>query len=627
MNRPLFGCLLALTLVDLGFVQATDAVPAVAMAPLWALALAAPWLCRLQDRLWFRAAWNLAVLGVFALLVRDAASSGLAHLLEDGLALAALCQVHLVHHVGERQRPDLLFFNSFLVAFVTSIFAPDLAWCALFVAHAFAFVPALCLNAATPKETPAAADAGQSIRVGARLAAGALAATALLFVVVPRDFRRVGWLGDALALARDLRAGIGETLRVDDERTARLSERVLARIKPESGRAVDVPAHWRGTAYVAFDGVEWSMQEHNAATDPPWRRDVRGALVRGAADGARGRFTITLFDDGSMRLPAPLHAVRIATTRSQPVPCSPRSDGGLHLRPGAVGADGLTCSIETAEELPSTPLAARQRAPFATPPIAASLAAQQIAVDLRARTTDADPVARAGAATSWLQRNRRYALPGKDGFARDLEAFLRGDGAGHCEYFATSLALLLRLQGVPCRLVGGHLAHEWDAQAREVVVRGKHAHAWVEVLDEAGRWRTFDPTPAAEVQADAAGDGLIARARAALQQAWAAIVGFNATTRDEWLQRFGDALVSPHALVAALVGAAWVLRRCVLRRRDPANRLVRVARGAGLRLLPGETPRELLARAERAGLPDARRRRLADAVQAHESARYAVTAR
>ena len=40
-----------------------------------------------------------------------ASSTGLEHLLEDGLLLAALCQVHLLNNVGSRQQPDLVFLN------------------------------------------------------------------------------------------------------------------------------------------------------------------------------------------------------------------------------------------------------------------------------------------------------------------------------------------------------------------------------------------------------------------------------------------------------------------------------------------------------------------------------------
>ncbi|MFN9756131.1 MAG: hypothetical protein ACK58X_06930, partial [Planctomycetota bacterium] len=149
MTSPLFRLLLALTLVDLGFVQATGVVPTIELAPLWVLTLAAPWLRRLQRHFVYRLAWNLLVLGVFASLAHHAATTGLLHMLEDGLTLAALSQVHLVNNVGERQRPDLLFFNSFLIAFVTGFFAPDLSWCGLFALHAFLVVPALQWNALT----------------------------------------------------------------------------------------------------------------------------------------------------------------------------------------------------------------------------------------------------------------------------------------------------------------------------------------------------------------------------------------------------------------------------------------------------------------------------------------------
>ena len=50
-------------------------------------------------------------------------------------------------------------------------------------------------------------------------------------------------------------------------------------------------------------------------------------------------------------------------------------------------------------------------------------------------------------------------------------------------------------------------------------------------------------------------------------------------------------------------------------------------RRAGLRLMPGETPRELLARAAAAGMAPARRHDLAAAVLAHDAARYAPSAR
>ena len=136
MPDCLHPLLLLLTLLDLGFVQATDIVSFQGLLPLWLLAAGSPWLRSLQRFLSYRIAWNLGVLVVFSLLVRHATTTGLLHMLEDGLLLAVLCQVHLLNNVGERQRPDLIFFNSFLITFVTSFFAPDLSWSVLFVRYA-----------------------------------------------------------------------------------------------------------------------------------------------------------------------------------------------------------------------------------------------------------------------------------------------------------------------------------------------------------------------------------------------------------------------------------------------------------------------------------------------------------
>jgi hypothetical protein len=231
----------------------------------------------------------------------------------------------------------------------------------------------------------------------------------------------------------------------------------------------------------------------------------------------------------------------------------------------------------------------------------------------------------ADASCIWLQQNRRYDLPGQPGFARNLGEFLIGSGTGHCEYFATALALLLRTQQVPCRLVGGYLAHEWDAATRSVVVRGKHAHAWVEVLDEAGSWHTYDPTPAADVRADRdLEDGWWAALRRELEGWWAAITGFDQAARDRWLAGL-TALPSEHpsalaGLLAALCAFVHVRRR---RRSLPSiAALQRALRKAGLSLQRGETPRELLARATRAELAPDVFARLQAAARHHEASRY-----
>ena len=226
MPDCLHPLLLLLTLLDLGFVQATDVVSVTGLLPLWLLAAASPWLRSLQRFLSYRIAWNVGVLLVFTLLVRHASTTGLLHMLEDGLLLAVLCQVHLLNNVGERQRPDLVFFNSFLIAFVTSFFAPDLWWSLLFVAHAIALVPALQVNVLARRGCEVTRPLMLAIlRDSLPRTAAIGAATAFVFVLCPRDFRRPGWLGDALALGAQLEAGLGEQIRLGaDQHVAALAQ-------------------------------------------------------------------------------------------------------------------------------------------------------------------------------------------------------------------------------------------------------------------------------------------------------------------------------------------------------------------------------------------------------------------
>ena len=73
--------------------------------------------------------------------------------------------------------------------------------------------------------------------------------------------------------------------------------------------------------------------------------------------------------------------------------------------------------------------------------------------------------------------------------------FLFDQKAGHCEYFASATALLLRAAGVPSRYVNGFLGGEWNEIGHYVDVRENRAHSWVEAyLGELG-WMRVDATP------------------------------------------------------------------------------------------------------------------------------------
>jgi transglutaminase-like putative cysteine protease len=81
-----------------------------------------------------------------------------------------------------------------------------------------------------------------------------------------------------------------------------------------------------------------------------------------------------------------------------------------------------------------------------------------------------------------------------------VEDFLVNRKEGHCEYFASALALLLRSIDIPTRMVNGFKGGDWNDITQTLNVRQKHAHSWVEAyigLGEQNRpiWITLDPTP------------------------------------------------------------------------------------------------------------------------------------
>lgn len=97
---------------------------------------------------------------------------------------------------------------------------------------------------------------------------------------------------------------------------------------------------------------------------------------------------------------------------------------------------------------------------------------------------------------AYLHNTCRYSLdPKRDLRYSPLSDFLLHSREGYCEHFATAAAILLRMTGVPTRLVGGFLQGEWNPIGKYYMVRQRDAHTWIEAyLPEVG-WVAFDPTP------------------------------------------------------------------------------------------------------------------------------------
>jgi len=92
----------------------------------------------------------------------------------------------------------------------------------------------------------------------------------------------------------------------------------------------------------------------------------------------------------------------------------------------------------------------------------------------------------------------RYALRGLPTGDKALSQFLFEVKRGNCEYFAGATALLLRLNGIPARVVGGYHGALYHPQGGYFLVLEKFAHSWVEAYLE-GRWIRVEPSPASSI--------------------------------------------------------------------------------------------------------------------------------
>ena len=130
--------------------------------------------------------------------------------------------------------------------------------------------------------------------------------------------------------------------------------------------------------------------------------------------------------------------------------------------------------------------------PFLELPDSTTQRTVELAAELRAASTY-DTIL---AYERWLGANTAYDLDapvpadGEDA----VDDFLFESRRGFCEQIASTLAIMLRSQGVPARLATGYVPGERDRVSGVWKVRASDAHAWVEVWFPQTGWQAFDPT-------------------------------------------------------------------------------------------------------------------------------------
>lgn len=140
-------------------------------------------------------------------------------------------------------------------------------------------------------------------------------------------------------------------------------------------------------------------------------------------------------------------------------------------------------------------------------------AARALLAELEQRADDADletPFDRATLLVNELHSSRFRYETNVLGVCDDQPSIVECFAArrvGYCEYYASTMAILLRAQGIPTRLVEGFLPGQIDRRTgRETITLGA-AHAWVEVYFPGIGWHLFDPTGGGLARTEALPEG------------------------------------------------------------------------------------------------------------------------
>jgi transglutaminase-like putative cysteine protease len=290
------------------------------------------------------------------------------------------------------------------------------------------------------------------------------------------------------------------------------SNLLVMRVRVEGEAKGRGPLLWRGIALDHFDGHRW---ERTSPEGKLVRSDERSLFGFGTTEDLR-RLTKQTFFIEPIDTPVLFAAPRaVAVQGTLPYLRRDADDGlssRLHLEERVsyrVFSDAIEPDVArlradrgrfTHETTPNLrqPLEKYLRLPPRMDTRIASLAALVIIESGARNIYDA-----ARAIEAHLNRNQygggyRYSLEMRATGPDPLADFLFNVRAGHCEYFATAMAVMLRTQGFPTRIVNGFQTGEYNSAADAYSVRQADAHSWVEVyFPETDAWVTFDPTPLA----------------------------------------------------------------------------------------------------------------------------------
>jgi hypothetical protein len=96
----------------------------------------------------------------------------------------------------------------------------------------------------------------------------------------------------------------------------------------------------------------------------------------------------------------------------------------------------------------------------------------------------------------FYQQKFRYTLNPPLLSQNSVDEFLFDTRSGFCEHYASAFTIMMRMAGIPARVVTGYLGGWYNDIGSYMLVRQSDAHAWSEVWIRGSGWTRIDPTAA-----------------------------------------------------------------------------------------------------------------------------------
>ena len=327
---------------------------------------------------------------------------------------------------------------------------------------------------------------------------GILVLTAGLFFLVPRTARAA-----AMLLPNSPRlSGFANSIDLGRLGAMAKDDRPVLHVH-SYGKVLPPNMKWRGSALSHFTGVGWdepAVNDQIAQGQGTVTVADRPQLSRRDGERIVYRVDVASSDTGTLFIAGIPEFINVEA------PTLARTPEDSFLALPAMGESlGYEVSAQLGRPLPySLPDAERKRdtdLPLRLDRRIAGLGREWSGTGREA--AEGSDLERAERIQEHLHRDFVYTLDVGNSPVRDpLAHFLFVTKRGYCEYFASAMAVLLRTQSIPARVVTGFQSGYYNDVSGSWVMRASDAHAWVEAWIDGRGWVTFDPTPPGAAQAD-----------------------------------------------------------------------------------------------------------------------------